>query len=69
MESLKNSHEDSAYIFVKFKEMLEQQDKMECLMEDDHQCLELLKENIIVNKSSIRKNIENIKERLNKIKK
>jgi hypothetical protein len=69
MESLKNNHEESAYIFVKLKEMLEQQDKMECIMEDDHQCLELLKENIVENKASIRKNIENIKQRLNKIKK
>jgi hypothetical protein len=69
MESLRNNHEESAYIFVKLKEMLEQQDKLECLIGDDNECLSMLKENIIVNKSSIRKNIEDIKARLNNIKK
>lgn len=69
MESLKNNHEESAYIFVKLKDMLDQQEKIESIMSDNEDCLFNLKKNISDNKNCIRKNLNYIKERLNKLKK
>lgn len=68
MESLQNNHEESAYIFLKLKEMLEQQEKIAISMDENYDVLTNLKENISVNVKSMRKNIGNIKERLAKLK-
>jgi hypothetical protein len=67
MEALKSNHEESAYIFVKLKDMLEQQEKMDKMMFENEQVLDNISSNIGENKKSIRKNLDILKERLNKI--
>jgi hypothetical protein len=69
MESLKNTHEESAYIFLKLKEMLNQQDKISVEISENEDILKQLKKNIHENVTMMKNNIEAIKSRLNKIKK
>ncbi len=69
MESLQNNHEESAYIFLKLKEMLEQQEKIGLSMDENCDILNELKENINQNVGSMKKNIHTLKERLAKLKK
>jgi hypothetical protein len=69
MESLQNNHEESAYIFLKLKEMMEQQEKIAFSLEENSEILTDLKSNIIENSGSMKKNISSIKERLAKLKK
>ncbi len=68
MESLQNNHEESAYIFLKLKEMLEQQEKIGVSIEENSEVLSNLKENITQNVQVMKKNVTSIRERLNKLK-
>ena len=67
MESLQNNHEQSAFIFLKVREVKEQQDKIESSMEENSQILKILKENISINTQIMKKNLDLIKDRLKKI--
>lgn len=69
MESLQNNHEESAYIFLKLKEMIEQQEKVSLTIDDNSEVLSELKQNLGDNLNFMKKNIANIKERLSKLKK
>lgn len=69
MESLKGSHEESAYIFLKLKELLEQHDKISSTLDDNTDILNTLKSNLTENVSLIKKNIAYLKERIEKFKK
>jgi methyl-accepting chemotaxis protein len=69
IESLKSNHEESAYIFLKIREMLEQQEKVGMTIEDNLSVLSTLQENIRENADTMKKNIHSLKERLSKIKK
>jgi hypothetical protein len=68
MEALKSNHEESAFIFVKLKDMLEQQEKLEKMMIENEAVLENIQTNVGENNKSIRKNIDLLRERLNKLK-
>jgi len=68
MESLKHSHEDSAFIHLKVKELSEQQDKIEKGLDENLSILDSVNANIKDNVSMMRKNIEAIKNRIQKIK-
>ena len=68
MESLQNNHEESAYIFLKLKEMLEQHEKISITIEENQEVLSNLKVNITDNVKTMKKNTVNIRERLNKLK-
>lgn len=61
METLKGNHEESAFISLKLKQLLDQQEKIGVSIQENNQVLDKLKENIIVNASVIQKNIEMIK--------
>lgn len=61
METLKGNHEESAFISLKLKQLLDQQEKIGVSIQENNQVLDKLKENIIVNASVIKKNIEMIK--------
>lgn len=69
MESLSNNHEESAHIFLKLKEMLEQQEKIERDINENREVIQNLKNNIEENSSVIKNNIENLKMRITKLKK
>lgn len=68
MESLKQSHEDSAFIHLKVKEISEQQEKIENGLDDNLIILNSVNSNIKDNVSMMRKNIEAIKNRIQKLK-
>jgi methyl-accepting chemotaxis protein len=69
MESMKGNHEESAYIFLKLKEMNEQQEKVATSIEDNSELLDTLKSNLDENVKLMKKNISHLKERLTKLKK
>lgn len=69
MESLKCTHEESAYIFLKLKEMVEQVDKVSASIDENSDLLSSLKTNLVENTDVMKKNITSLKERLNKLKK
>lgn len=64
MESLKQSHEDSAFIHLKIKELSEQQDKIEDGLNENINILGTVNGNIKQNLNMMRKNIETIKNRI-----
>lgn len=64
MELLKNSHEESAFIFVKLKDMLEQQERISLGIAENEDVLQSLKGNIKTNVEVIRKNLQLIKNKL-----
>lgn len=64
MESLKNEHEQSAYISLKVKELIEQQEKINNQLNNDYKLLELLKNNVQNNVEMMKKNIELLEKRL-----
>lgn len=68
MEGLKQSHEDSAFIHLKVKELSEQQEKIESGLDENLNVLDSVNANIKENLSMMRKNIEAIKNRIQKIK-
>lgn len=69
LDSLQNNHEESAFIFLKIKEMLDQQEKISANMDENSEILTNLKSNITENVTTMKKNIENIRERLKNLKK
>jgi hypothetical protein len=69
IESLEAKHEQSAYIFLKLKETLDQQDKVGLEIEENKEILKDLKEGIHNNVSTMKRNLGYLKERLNKLKK
>jgi len=68
MESLKQSHEDAALIHLKIKELSDQQDKIENGLEENLNILDNVNMNVKENLGLMRKNIENIKSRIQKLK-
>ena len=68
MESLKQNHEDSAFIHLKIKEISDQQDKIEAGLEENTQILEDVNCNIKENLTTMKRNIEAIKKRIELIK-
>lgn len=68
MESLKQSHEDSAFIHLEVKDLSEQQEKIENGLEENLSILDSVDANIKDNLSMMRKNIEAIKIRIQKLK-
>ncbi len=68
MESLKQSHEDSAFIHLKIKELSDQQDKIEDGLEENLNILTSVNENIKENLNMMKKNIQNVKDRIQKLK-
>jgi hypothetical protein len=64
MESLKNNHEQSAFISLKLKELIDQQEKLAKCMDDNKKILLSLKENIKGNVDVMKKNIEVINNKL-----
>ena len=67
MESLKEGHEISAFVGLKLREMIEQQEKLGIEMNNNSQILINLKKNIKSNIDVMKKNIEILKEKINKI--
>ena len=68
MESLKQCHEDSAFIHLKVKELSDQQEKIENGLDENLSILDSVNANIKDNLSMMRKNIEAIKSRIQKLK-
>lgn len=69
IESLENKHEEGAYIFLKLKEMIEQQDKLSSEIIDQKDLLVNLNEGMKSNIVTMKKNLDFLKQRLTKIKK
>lgn len=69
VDSLKKNHEDSAAVFVKLNELNENQEKLQNTIESDTEILNNFKEGVLENNNMIKKNIETIRARLNKLKK
>jgi|LauGreDrversion4_2_1035121.scaffolds.fasta_scaffold449594_2 hypothetical protein len=67
MDSLQNNHEESAYIFVKLKEMITQNEKLSVSMDENIETLKTLREGIKSNFEVMKKNVGSIKERIRKI--
>ena len=65
MESLKEGHEISAFVGLKLREMIEQQEKLGIEMNNNSQILINLKKNIKSNIDVMKKNIEILKEKIN----
>lgn len=66
METLKNYHEESAFISLKIKELINQQDKISSNIDETNEILENLNKNIKENITAMKKNIQIIKEKLKK---
>ena len=64
MESLKNNHEESAFISLKIKELIEQQQKISVTINENCEILDKLKDNITKNIEVMKKNIEIIKKKI-----
>ena len=67
MESLQNNHEESAYIFVKLKEMIQQNEKISVSIDENVETLKTLRQSISGNLEVMKKNVRIIKDRLSKI--
>lgn len=68
MESLKQSHEDSALIYHKIKEISNQQDTITEGIDENITILDDVNENIKENVKDMRKNMEFIKKRIEALK-
>lgn len=68
LSMLKNSHEDSAFIFVKLKDLLEQQIDISDSIKDNEEVLDKVKENMKTNLELMKKNLAEIRGRFQKIK-
>ena len=66
MESLKEGHEINAFVGLKLKELIEQQEKLGLEMNHNSQILINLKKNIKNNIEIMKKNIELLKAKINK---
>ena len=66
METLKNDHEQSAFISLKIKELLDQQEKISDSIDENTLILDNLNKNIKDNVQAMKKNIEVIKAKLKK---
>ena len=66
MESLKNSHEESAFISLKLKELIDQQEKISVNIQENKKLLDNLKNNIIQNSEVMQNNLKILNEKLNK---
>lgn len=69
IESLENKHEEGAYIFLKVKEMIEQQDKLGSEIKENKEILSNLSTGMKLNIETMKKNVAYLKQRLAKIKK
>ena len=69
IESLENKHEEGAFIFLKLKEMIEQQDKISLEIKENKDILTNLNDGMKSNIETMKKNIVYLKQRLSKIKK
>jgi hypothetical protein len=66
MESLKNSHEESAFISLKIKELIDQQEKISVNIQENKNLLDNLKNNIVQNSEVMQNNLKILNEKLNK---
>jgi septation ring formation regulator EzrA len=66
MESIKNSHEESAFISLKIKELIDQQEKISVNIQENKKLLDNLKNNIIQNSEVMQNNLKILNEKLNK---
>lgn len=66
-ESQTVSHEDAAYIFVKLKEMINQQEKLAINLDESSEFIGLMKEGLDKNSKLLQNNIDHLKERMNKL--
>ena len=69
IESLENKHEEGAYIFLKLKEMIEQQDKLTWEISENKDILVNLNIGMKSNIDAMKKNLAFLKQRLAKLKK
>ncbi len=68
IESLENKHEEGAYIFLKLKETIEQQDKLSLEIVENKDILSNLNEGMKSNIQTMKKNLAHLKQKLSKIK-
>lgn len=68
VDSLKQNHEEAAFIFVKVNELNEATQKINLLLDDDYEILSKLKSSIITNNKLIKDNLSFIKDRMSKLK-
>jgi hypothetical protein len=68
LESLRNVHEESAETFNKVRSLHQNQANLINSLKDDQQSLEYVKESFAENIKVIKENLENIRNRINKIK-
>lgn len=68
VDSLKQNHEEAAFIFVKVNELNDATEKINLLLDDDYEILTKLKDSIVSNNKLIRNNLSFIKERMSKLK-
>lgn len=68
LESLRNVHEESAETFNKVKALHDSQASLIGSLKDDQQSLEYVKESFLENIKVIKENMENIRNRINKLK-
>jgi queuine/archaeosine tRNA-ribosyltransferase len=69
IDSLENKHEEGAYIFLKLKEMIEQQDKLTSEIKENKDILTNLSSGMKSNIETMEKNLAYLKQRFAKIKK
>ena len=65
LEKMKDEHEKGAYINLKLKELIDQQDKLGIEINSSYEILINLKKNIKNNVEVMKKNIELLKSRIN----
>lgn len=68
VDSLKQNHEEAAFIFVKVNELNEATQKINLLLDDDYEILSKLKTSIVSNNNLIKNNLSFIKDRMSKLK-
>ena len=64
MELLKDEHEKSIFINQKLKELINKNEEIKGQIEEDTQMLEQLKENIESNVTTMKKNIDFLKQKI-----
>ena len=69
IESLENKHEEGAFIFLKLREIIEQQEKLTSEIQENKEILTNLNQGIKNNVATMKKNLVHLKQRISKIKK
>jgi len=69
LESYKNAHEESAYIYVKLQEVVDNQENIKQQIYENHKIIQELDQNMKENIEMIRMNLQILKKRLKALKK